>query len=108
MLFSWSQNRDQGARSLQGNVAMAKPDPKMEIVTVFESDDWVAFELAKAALDEAGVEYLAREDMPAGFGFSPILHPMRRILMPAYRKEEALELIAGAEAEADSGEGEDV
>ena len=86
---------------------MAKPDPKMEIVTVFESDDWVAFELAKAALDEAGVEYLAREDMPAGFGFSPILHPVRRILMPAYRRDEALELIGSAQQEAESGEGDD-
>jgi hypothetical protein len=76
----------------------------MELVTVFESDDWVAFELAKAALDEAGVDYLAREEMPAGFGFSPILNPMRRILMPAYRKDEALELIAGAPDETESGE----
>jgi hypothetical protein len=76
----------------------------MELVTVFESDDWVAFELAKAALDEAGVDYLAREEMPAGFGFSPILNPMRRILMPAYRKDEALELIAGAKEETESGE----
>jgi len=82
---------------------MTNQDPKLEIVTVFESDDWVAFELAKAALDEAGVEYLAREEMPAGFGFSPILNPLRRILMPAYRKE-ALELIAGTREGADSGE----
>jgi len=81
---------------------MAKPDPKMELVTVFESDDQVAFELAKAVLDEAGVEYLVREDPPAGFGFSPILHPMRRILMPAYRKDEALELIAGAQQDVES------
>jgi hypothetical protein len=83
---------------------MTKPDPKMELVTVFESDDWVAFELAKSALDEAGVEYLAREDMPAGFGFSPILNPVRRILMPAYRKDEALELIAGVQGDAEPGE----
>lgn len=85
---------------------MSKPDPKMEIVTVFESDDLVAFELAKAALDEAGVEYFAREDMAAGFGFSPILNPMRRILMPAYRMDEALELIAGVQDEIKSSEDE--
>jgi hypothetical protein len=83
---------------------MTKPDPKLEIVTVFESDDWVAFELAKAALDEAGVEYVVQEDAPARFGFSPILNPMRRILMPAYRSDEALELIAGAQDEVDPGE----
>lgn len=86
---------------------MAKPDPNLEIVTVFESDDLVAFELAKSVLDEAGVEYLIREDPPAGFGFSPILHPMRRILMPAYRKDEALELIAGVQQETESGDEED-
>lgn len=83
---------------------MTKPDPKLELVTVFESDDWVAFELAKGALDEAGVEYLAREDMPAGFGFSPILNPLRRILIPAFRRDEALELIAGAQQDVEPGE----
>ncbi|MGC1422358.1 MAG: DUF2007 domain-containing protein [Terracidiphilus sp.] len=81
---------------------MPKPDPKLEIVTVFESDDLIAFELAKSVLDEAGVEYVVREDPPAGFGFSPILNPMRRILMPAYRKDEALELIAGAQGDLES------
>jgi len=86
---------------------MEKPDPKMEIVTVFESDDQVAFELAKAALDDAGVEYFVHEDPPARFGFSPILNPVRRILMPAFRKDEALELIAGVQQEAESDEDDD-
>ena len=83
---------------------MKKADPKLEIVTVFESDDMVAFELAKQVLEEAGVEYFTREDPPAGFGFSPILHPVRRILMPAQRKDEALELIAGVQQEIESDE----
>lgn len=72
---------------------MANPEP--EIVTIFESDDPVAFALAKGALDEAGVEYAVMEDAPARFGFSPILNPMRRIQIPAYRKEQALELMDG-------------
>jgi hypothetical protein len=83
---------------------MAKSDRDMEIVTVFESDDLVAFELAKATLDEAGVEYFVKEDPPAGFGFSPFLHPIRRILMSACRQEEALGLIAGLQQEAESSE----
>ncbi|HEY1581042.1 MAG TPA: DUF2007 domain-containing protein [Terracidiphilus sp.] len=83
---------------------MAKRDPEMEIVTVFASDDLVAFELAKAVLDEAGVQYVVHEDAPARFGFSPFLNPIRRILMPAYRKDEALELIAGAQADVENGE----
>lgn len=82
---------------------MAKPDPNLEIVAVFESDDPIAFELARAVLDEAGVEYFVHEDAAARFGFSPILNPMRRILMPAYRKDEALELIAGADLDDEAG-----
>lgn len=88
-------------------IRMAKPDPELEIVTVFESDDLVAFELAKAVLDEAGVEYVVREDPAARFGFSPILHPVRRILMPAYCREEAVALIASAQRESESSEDED-
>jgi hypothetical protein len=72
---------------------MAEPDPKLEIVTIFESDDLVAFSLAKSLLDEAGVEYFAMEDAPAGFGFSPMLSPVRRIQIPACRKDQALELM---------------
>jgi hypothetical protein len=83
---------------------MAKSDRDLQIVTVFESDDLVAFELAKATLDEAGVEYFVKEDPPAGFGFSPLLHPIRRILMSARRQEEARELIAGLQQEAESSE----
>jgi hypothetical protein len=74
---------------------MTNPDPKLEIITIFESDDLVTFSLAKSLLDEAGVEYVATEEAPAGFGFSPILNPMRRIQIPAYRKEQALQLIEG-------------
>ncbi len=85
---------------------MAKPDPKLEIITVFQSDNLIAFELAKAVLDEAGIEYRTLEDAPAGYGFSPILNPMRRILMPAYRKDEALELIADAQQETELFEDE--
>ena len=75
------------------------PDPNLEIVTIFESSDPVAFNLAKSALDEAGIEYSAVEDAPPGFGFSPMLAQMRRILIPAYRAEEALELIEGSPGE---------
>jgi hypothetical protein len=72
---------------------MEEPNPKLEIVTIFESDDLVAFSLAKSLLDDAGVEYFASEDAPAGFGFSPMLNPIRRIQIPAYRKEQALQLM---------------
>jgi len=82
------------------------PDPELEIVTIFESTDPVAFSLAKAALDEAGIEYTALEDAPPGFGFSPMLSQMRRILIPAHRVDEALELIDSSAGEDDAGSGE--
>ena len=82
---------------------MAEPDPKLEIVTIFESDDLVAFSLAKSLLDEADVEYFASEDAPAGFGFSPMLNPIRRIQIPAYRKEQALELMESLSGSEDPG-----
>src|SRR5581483_7517444 len=88
-----SLTRKQFARTVQPLQPMTNPDPKLEIVTIFESDDPVAFSLAKSLLDEAGVEYVAQEDAAAGYGFSPMLNPMRRILIPAYRKEQALELM---------------
>lgn len=71
------------------------PDRNLEIVTIFESDDPVAFSLAKAVLDEAGIEYTTTEDALPGFGFSPMLSQMRRIHIPARRAEEAIQLIEG-------------
>lgn len=76
------------------------PDPKLEIVTIFESDDQVAFELAKAVLDEAGIEYTTTEDAFPGYGFSPMLTQRRRIHIAAYRADEALRLVDGAVNEA--------
>lgn len=86
---------------------MAEPDPKLEIVTIFESDDPVAFSLARSVLDEAGVEYGVVEEALAGFGFSPMLNPMRKILIPAYRKEQALELMDGIAGPEEAEPGED-
>ena len=73
------------------------PNPDLEIVNIFESDDLVAFQLAKAALEEAGIEFTVSQDAPPGFGFSPMLTQMRRILIPAYRADEALHLLEGEE-----------
>ena len=50
---------------------MAKSDRDLQIVTVFESDDLVAFELAKATLDEAGVEYFVKEIRPRDLDSAP-------------------------------------
>jgi hypothetical protein len=66
------------------------PNPDLEIVTIFESDDLVAFQLAKAALEEAGIEFTVSQDAPPGFGFSPMLTQMRRILIPAARTRPSI------------------
>ncbi len=88
---------------------MAVPNPDLEIVTVYESDDTVAFNLAKAALDEGGVEYAAIEEALTGYGFSPIINPVCRIQVEASHRERALELIGGGgvvpEVEETSGNG---
>jgi hypothetical protein len=79
------------------------PNPDLEIVTIFESDDLVAFELAKAVLDEAGIEYATTEDSQPGFGFSPMLSQRRRILMPAFRADQARQLIEGEQQSSEEG-----
>ena len=71
------------------------PDPNLEIVTVFESDDLLAFQLAKSALDEAGIEYTTAEDALPGFGFGPMVTQLHRIMIPAYRVNEAVHLLEG-------------
>jgi len=75
---------------------MADPNPDLEIVTVYESNDAVAFNLAKAALDEAAIEYAAIEEALTGYGFSPILNPVCRIEVEASFRERALEVIASS------------
>lgn len=77
------------------------PNPNLEIVTIFESDDLIAFQLAKAALEDAGIAFTVSQDAPPGFGFSPMLTQMRRIMIPAYRVEEALNLLEGEQQSRD-------
>jgi len=82
------------------------PNPELEIVTIFESDDLVAFQLAKAALEEAGIEFTVSMDAPPGFGFSPMLTQMRRILIPAHRVDAALQLLDGDQEPGDGDSSE--
>ncbi|MFZ0392923.1 MAG: DUF2007 domain-containing protein [Terracidiphilus sp.] len=83
------------------------PNPNLEIVTIFESDDLIAFQLAKAALEDAGIEFTVSQDAPPGFGFSPMLTQMRRIMIPACRVDEALSLMDGALPEDESSSDEE-
>lgn len=73
---------------------MTRPDPNLQLVTVYESDDLVAFNLAKAALEEAGIEFAEVQDALTGYGFSPIINPQSKIVVAAENAERARELIA--------------
>jgi hypothetical protein len=72
---------------------MAKPDPNLKLAVVFESADPVAIGVATSALEDAGIEFGVFEEALTGYGFSPILNPVRRIQVvdPAVVKALGLE-----------------
>jgi hypothetical protein len=78
--------------------SMTNPDPDLELVTVFESEDAVAFNLAKSALDEAGIEYAAIEEALTGYGFSPVINAPCKIQVAEPYRERALEVIQALSA----------
>jgi hypothetical protein len=76
-----------------GGKKMSDPDPDLEVVTVFESNDPVAFNIAIATLQDAGIEFAAIEEALTGYGFSPIINPVCRIQVAEPFKDRAIELI---------------
>ena len=81
---------------------MPNPDPDLQLVTVFESDNLVAFNMAKAMLEQEGIEYAAAEEALTGYGFSPMLNPVCRIEVAEKAKARAMELIQGLSSPGDS------
>ncbi|HWG22183.1 MAG TPA: DUF2007 domain-containing protein [Terracidiphilus sp.] len=82
------------------------PDPNLKLATVFESDDPVAFNLAKSVLEDAGIEFAVTVAALTGYGFSPIVNPVSKIEVAETSAERAIELIQGTQQAADSGERE--
>jgi hypothetical protein len=74
---------------------MVIPDPNLTLAVVFESDDPVALSVAKAALEEAGIEFAVVEDALQGYGFSPMINPVCRIQVAQDSESQARELIEG-------------
>lgn len=72
---------------------MAKPDPNLRLVTVFESDNPVLIDLAQAALDDAGIEFALSAPHSPEFGFTPLINPASRILVAEQNAEKAREVI---------------
>lgn len=74
---------------------MANPDPTLQLAIVFESADLVAVGIAKAALEEAGIQFAVLEDARTGYGFSPILNPVYRLQVAQACEDNAVELMEG-------------
>jgi len=72
---------------------MTAPDPNLKLAVVFESDDPVALGIAKAAIEEAEIEFAVTEDALTGFGFSPIINPVCRIQVAESCRVQALDLL---------------
>lgn len=86
---------------------MSKPDPNLKLVVAFETPDPILRELAKTMLEDAGIEYSVVEEALTGFGFSPILNPVCRILVAEPQKQQALDVLKGlSESVADEDSGE--
>jgi hypothetical protein len=86
---------------------MAGPDPTLKLAVVFESADPVALGIAKAALEDAGIEFAETDEALTGYGFSPIINPVGKIQVAQSREGQALEilkdLIGAADAETGVG-----
>ncbi len=79
---------------------MTGPEPNQESVVVFESANPIAFDMAKSALEEAGIEFAVLDEARIGFGVTPILNPVYRIQVVQSCEKHALKLmknVLGAE-----------
>lgn len=77
---------------------MARPDPNMKLVVVLDTPNLVLVELARSALEEAGIEFGVKEPEPPEFGFTPIINPVFRVLVAEQdeaRARAALEAVVG-------------
>jgi hypothetical protein len=84
---------------------MVKPDPDLQLVTVFETDNPVLLDLAQAALDDAGISFALSAPSSPEFGFTPLINPVSKILVAEQKSAEArevLENLAGESAESES------
>ena len=70
-------------------------DPDLRPETVLETSDPIALGLAKASLEEAGIPYLALDDIARLVdNVDPFVHKMIRLQVAGDRVEEALEVLA--------------
>jgi hypothetical protein len=77
----------------RGKVKMKAPDSKQELVVVFESDNPIELDIAKSALEEAGLEFVVPDEGRIGFGVTPILNPVSRIEVLQASEAQARDLL---------------
>jgi hypothetical protein len=71
------------------------PDPDLELVVVLESNEPLAFTLAKASLEEAGIPFLALNEIAQLVtDIDPMLHKWVQLKVPRDREAEAREVLA--------------
>jgi hypothetical protein len=72
---------------------MKGPDLNQELVVVFESANPIELDIAKSALEEAGVQFVVPDEGRIGFGVTPIINPVYRIQVLQACEAEARELL---------------
>lgn len=72
---------------------MAGPTPNQALVVVFESDNPIELDIAKSALEEAGIEFTVPDEGRIGFGVTPILNPVSRIQVLQASADQARDLL---------------
>jgi hypothetical protein len=76
--------------------------PNEELVTVFESANPIALDIAKSVLEEAGIEFVVPDEGRIGFGVTPIINPVYRIEVLQSHAAKARELITDLTGKGDS------
>ena len=72
------------------------------MVVVFESDNPIELDIAKSALEEAGIEFVVPDEGRIGFGVTPIINPDYRIQVVHSRQAEARKILTELFAKGDS------
>jgi hypothetical protein len=72
------------------------------MVVVFESDNPIALDIAKSALEDAGIEFVVPDEGRIGFGVTPILNPVYRIEVLQSYAAQARELMTDLASKGDS------
>ena len=83
---------------------MVKPNPDLQLVTVFETDNPVLLDLAQAALEDASIPFALSAPSSPEFGFTPLINPVSGILVAEQKSAEAREVLENLAGESAEGE----